>query len=50
MPDDPKGLMRRFYDGINAGNLDVIDELLADDIVEHEKFGASALSVGEVSA
>lgn len=38
MPDDPKALMRRFYDEINKGNLDALDELLADDIVEHERF------------
>src|SRR5918997_11293 len=38
MADDPKDLMRRFYDAINAGNLDVIDEVVAQDFVEHEAF------------
>jgi len=38
MPDDPKVLMRRFYDGVNAGDFNVIDELVADDVVEHEEF------------
>ena len=38
MPEDPKGLMRRFYDEVSAGNLSVIDELVADDIVDHDEF------------
>ncbi|MGH2967431.1 MAG: ester cyclase [Solirubrobacterales bacterium] len=38
MSDDPKSLLNRFYDEINAGNLDVIDGLVADDFVEHEEF------------
>jgi steroid delta-isomerase-like uncharacterized protein len=38
MPDDPKALVPRFYEGVSAGNLDVIDECLADDFVEHEEF------------
>jgi hypothetical protein len=29
---------RRFYTSISAGRLDVIDEFLAEDFVEHEKF------------
>ena len=37
MPEDSKTLMRRLYEEISAGNLDVIDELLADDMVEHEE-------------
>jgi steroid delta-isomerase-like uncharacterized protein len=36
MPNDPKSLLRRFYDGVSSGDLGVIDELLADDLVEHE--------------
>ena len=36
--DRNKELMQRFYDEVvNAGNLDVIDELLAEDFVEHEE-------------
>jgi steroid delta-isomerase-like uncharacterized protein len=38
MSDDPKALLQRFYEGVSAGNLNVIDELLADDFVEHEDF------------
>ena len=38
MPEDPKSLMRRFYDGINAGDVAVIDELVADEVVEHKEF------------
>lgn len=30
--------MSRFYEGINAGELDVVDELLAEDFVEHDEF------------
>ncbi len=36
MADDHKGLARRFYGEVSAGNLDALDELLADDFVEHE--------------
>ncbi len=38
MPDDVKSLLRRFYAEVSAGNLAVIDELVADDVVEHEEF------------
>lgn len=38
MPDDPKNLLSRFYSAVSAGNLDALDELLADDLVEHEVF------------
>jgi len=37
MPDDIKSLTRRFYGEVSAGNLDVFDELLADDFVDHEE-------------
>jgi steroid delta-isomerase-like uncharacterized protein len=30
--------VRRFYEAINAGNLGIIDELVATDFVEHEEF------------
>jgi steroid delta-isomerase-like uncharacterized protein len=37
--DRNKELMRQFYEEvINAGNIDLIDELLSDDFVEHEEF------------
>jgi ketosteroid isomerase-like protein len=32
MPDDPKGVLRRFYDAVSAGNLDALDELMSDDL------------------
>jgi steroid delta-isomerase-like uncharacterized protein len=38
MPDDLKSLVRRFYDEVGAGNLGVIDELIADEFVDHEEF------------
>ena len=38
MSDDARSLMRRFYGEVNAGNVGVIDELIADDFVEHEEF------------
>lgn len=38
MPDDAKSLVRRFDDELGAGNLDVIDELVADDVIDHEEF------------
>jgi steroid delta-isomerase-like uncharacterized protein len=38
MPDDAKSLLRRFYEEVSAGNLAVIDELIADDFIEHEEF------------
>jgi len=37
--DSNKALLQRFYDEvINGRNLDLIDELLSDDFVEHEEF------------
>jgi steroid delta-isomerase-like uncharacterized protein len=38
MSEDARTIVARFYDGINASNLNVIDELIADDFVEHEEF------------
>jgi steroid delta-isomerase-like uncharacterized protein len=38
MSEDARGLVARFYDEINAGHLGVIDELIAEDFVEHEEF------------
>jgi steroid delta-isomerase-like uncharacterized protein len=38
MADDPKALMTRFYDEVvNAGNIDLIDELVDENVVEHEE-------------
>ena len=37
--EDNKALARRFYNEvINGGNLDLIDELVSEDFVEHEQF------------
>jgi predicted ester cyclase len=33
-----KDSMKRFYEGVSAGELDVVDELLAEDFVEHDEF------------
>lgn len=38
MSNDPKDLLRRFYSEVSDGNFDALDELLADDVVEHEEF------------
>ena len=38
MSEEHKALARRFYGSISAGRLDVIDELVAEDAVEHEDF------------
>jgi len=35
---DSKSIIQRFYDEITAGNFDVVDELVADDFIEHEEF------------
>ena len=37
MAEDVKALTRRFYSEVSAGNLDVCDELIADDFVDHEE-------------
>jgi steroid delta-isomerase-like uncharacterized protein len=38
MSDDNKALVRRFYAQMSAGNVDVVDELVADNLVEHDEF------------
>ena len=38
MAEGAKALLSRFYAEVNAGNLGVIDELIAEDFVEHEEF------------
>lgn len=37
--DANKARMRRFYSEIDGGNLDVVDEVMADDFVEHSPMG-----------
>ena len=40
MPRDPETIARQLIEeGFNQGNLDVCDELAADDLVEHQDFG-----------
>ena len=38
MSEANKALARRMYEEVNKGNLAIIDELFADDFVEHEEF------------
>jgi steroid delta-isomerase-like uncharacterized protein len=38
MSEDAKSLLRRFYAEATAGNLDAVDELVADDFIDHEEF------------
>ena len=38
MSEDAKDLLRRFYERVTDGDLAVVDELVADDFVEHEGF------------
>jgi steroid delta-isomerase-like uncharacterized protein len=38
MSEENKAIARRFYEGINAGRIEIIDELVADNLVEHEEF------------
>jgi predicted ester cyclase len=33
-----KDNMRRFYEAISSGNLGIIDEVISDDLVEHDEF------------
>ena len=33
--DDNKALVRRFYEEIDAGNIDAMDELVAEDYLDH---------------
>ncbi|HEY7004707.1 MAG TPA: ester cyclase [Gaiellaceae bacterium] len=39
MADSPTSVLRRFYEGVNAGeHVSVIDEIVSEDLVEHESF------------
>jgi steroid delta-isomerase-like uncharacterized protein len=38
MSEENKEVARRFYEAINAGRLEIIDELVAPNLVEHEEF------------
>lgn len=38
MSEDAKALLQRFYSEVNSGHLEVIDDVIADDFVEHEEF------------
>ncbi len=34
-PEENKALVRRFYEEIDKGNIDVLDELVAEDYIDH---------------
>ena len=38
MSEANKALVRRFYDELNKGNLDIIDAVTSESFVEHEEF------------
>jgi steroid delta-isomerase-like uncharacterized protein len=38
MSEENKALARTFYERVNTGDLSVVDELVADDFVDHEEF------------
>jgi steroid delta-isomerase-like uncharacterized protein len=38
MSEENKALVRTFYERVSRGDLSVVDELVADDLVEHEEF------------
>ena len=42
--DDNKALVRRFYEQIDAGNVDAMDELVAEDFVNHSSFPFPGIS------
>jgi steroid delta-isomerase-like uncharacterized protein len=44
MSDTHKSVIRRFYEEINKGNLDVINDLASETFVEHEEFPGLAPS------
>jgi steroid delta-isomerase-like uncharacterized protein len=38
MSGNPKDVVNGIYDAVSSGDLDRLDDLLADDLVEHEEF------------
>ena len=38
MSDANKALVSQLYERLNAGDLNVVDDVLSDDFVEHEEF------------
>jgi steroid delta-isomerase-like uncharacterized protein len=44
--DDNKALVRRFYEALDAGDLDAMDELVAADFVDHDPPPIPGLSDG----
>ncbi len=38
MSEENKAIARRFYEAISAGRLEIVDELVAANMVEHEEF------------
>lgn len=49
MSDSNKNVLRRVYDGINQGHVQILEELVADDVIEHEDFpGLEANKAGVI--
>lgn len=44
--DDNKALVRRFYEEIDKGNIDILDELVAEDYIDHNPPPLPGLSPG----
>lgn len=38
MSETNKAVARRFYEAINGGNVDIVDQVIADNFVEHDQF------------
>lgn len=38
MSDPNKNVIRRLYEEINQGHVEILEELVADDLIEHEEF------------
>ena len=49
MSEENKAIMRRFYEAMNKGDLSIIDELAADDLVDHDEM-AKAFPPGKEGA
>lgn len=38
MAEGNKAIVKRFYEEISKGNLDIVDEVVSDNLVEHDEF------------
>ena len=45
--EENKRVVRRFFEGTQSGNLDLVDELVTDDIVTHGYLGGNPSSLAE---